>query len=286
MNNDNNKDEFFVTLSSNSGGAYYNSNTLTHFRNQLPETVDLQDKDWEVGLAECILPYNWLHISEEDELIEAERDVQTTATSKEQNITFLRDTTKIESGLYKTPKGFVETLFARLKGLETPIAQQLQTTYNARTHKAQLRVMAETRLVVSRRVMAILDFDENAQTVTKRAADGRFVLSQGTYRTQGCVDLSGGLKTLWVYSDIVEHRIVEEKKVPLLRILTTQDRTSEDYYQHNFDNIHYFPIRQTLFQSIEIDIRDSQGFPVPFEAGQVIVTLHFRHRRRQRRENS
>ena len=43
-----------------------------------------------------------------------------------------------------------------------------------------------------------------------------------------------------------------------------------------YDKPIYVPLQKKNFDSIEIDIRNDIGKPIPFEYGKVIVTLHFR----------
>ena len=38
----------------------------------------------------------------------------------------------------------------------------------------------------------------------------------------------------------------------------------------------YVPVSRKEFNTVEIDIRDDTGRPVPFEFGKVVATLHFR----------
>ena len=92
------------------------------------------------------------------------------------------------------------------------------------------------------------------------------------------VNLNRGFDTIYVYTDVVESRMVGDSIAPLLRALpvggihgaTVSDR---------FTNIHYVPLLYSHFKSIEMDIRDDTGRRVPFEYGRVTVTLHFRRRR-------
>ena len=46
-----------------------------------------------------------------------------------------------------------------------------------------------------------------------------------------------------------------------------------------YDNPHYVNLKQKLVDTIEIDIRDDTGKPIPFVTGRVIVKLHFRRKR-------
>ena len=43
-----------------------------------------------------------------------------------------------------------------------------------------------------------------------------------------------------------------------------------------FDHVQYIPLLSREFGSVETEIRDDTGRPVPFERGKVTVTLHFR----------
>ena len=92
------------------------------------------------------------------------------------------------------------------------------------------------------------------------------------------VNMTRGFDTIYVYTDVVESRIVGDSLAPLVRALpvggihgaTVSDR---------FTNIHYVPLLYSHFKSIEMDIRDDTGRRVPFEYGKVTVTLNFRRRR-------
>jgi len=80
-----------------------------------------------------------------------------------------------------------------------------------------------------------------------------------------------------VYTDIIEPRVVGDTLAPLLR-LVPRGTYGEDSVE-TFKNIEYIPLRTKYFSTIEIDIRDDTGRPIPFERGKVVVTLHFRQRR-------
>lgn len=269
--------DFFVTLSSNASGQYFSQNKLTHFWNKLPETIDLRDGDWEVGLAEFQAPYNWLHIQDDDD---AGRVFVETTVTQGDILTFYNKTFMLEAGRYKSPQAVITALTKQLRGASEFIKRYVRLTYDKQSHKAKFVLQAGATIEMSGRLMGIFGFNEMADNVEK-LINGHYSLKQGIHESQGAMDLFAGLHTLWVYSDIVTHRIVAEELVPLLRILAVEYHTSEDDYKyHAFENIHYLPVRQGLFQSIEIDIRDSQGQAVPFEQGQVIATLHFRKRQR------
>ena len=110
---------------------------------------------------------------------------------------------------------------------------------------------------------------------SKETPDGLY-----TYRkeAENVVHMDQVFDTIYVYTDVVESRIVGDSLALLLRafpisgshVATVSDR---------FTNIHYVPVLYSHFQSIEMDIRNDTGRRVPFEYGRVTVTRNFRRRR-------
>ena len=92
------------------------------------------------------------------------------------------------------------------------------------------------------------------------------------------VNMNRGFDTIYVYTDVVESRIVGDSVAPLLRALPVGGIHGATV-SNRFTNIHYVPLLYSHFKSIEMDIRDDIGRRVPFEYGRVTVTLHFRRRR-------
>ena len=89
------------------------------------------------------------------------------------------------------------------------------------------------------------------------------------------VDMSRGFESLYVYTNVVEPRVVGDSLVPLLRIVPLSG-SQGDTVSKTFQKTQYVPVLCKEFGTIEIDIRDDTGRPVPFERGKVVVTLHFR----------
>ena len=94
-------------------------------------------------------------------------------------------------------------------------------------------------------------------------------------RGYSIVDMSRGFESLYVYSSIVEPRIVGDNIAPLLRILQITGSHGEMVTAH-FDHVQFIPVLNCEFGSVETEIRNDTGRPVPFERGKVTVTLHLR----------
>ena len=91
----------------------------------------------------------------------------------------------------------------------------------------------------------------------KETVDGPY-----SYRKEAdnVVDMDQGFDTIYVYTDVVESRIVGDSLAPLLRSLPVSGSHGATV-SDRFTNIHYVPLLYSHFKSIEI------------------VTLHFRRRR-------
>ena len=64
-------------------------------------------------------------------------------------------------------------------------------------------------------------------------------------------------------------------KAPLLRVVDAA-RNFGDLIHRLYTTPQYVPVSKKEFNTLEIDIRDDTGRPVPFEFGKVVATLHFR----------
>ena len=96
-------------------------------------------------------------------------------------------------------------------------------------------------------------------------------------RTEGAsvVDLKFKAQTLYVYSDIVKHSIVGDKRAPLLRVVAINP-SKGDTQTVSFQPMIYQPVTKSSFKEISMYLRDSTGAPVPFERGAVTAVLAFR----------
>ena len=86
-----------------------------------------------------------------------------------------------------------------------------------------------------------------------------------------------GSKTIYVYCDIVEPQIVGDTNAKLIRSVPVEGKMG-DVITKTLTNIQYVPVQTKSFEDIEIILRDDTGKPVPFERGNVLVTLHFRQK--------
>ncbi|XP_023313451.1 uncharacterized protein LOC111693298 [Trichogramma pretiosum] len=92
-------------------------------------------------------------------------------------------------------------------------------------------------------------------------------------------DLSAALpKMLLIYTDIIEPIFTGDIQAKLLRCVSI----GGEKYRYGFTEISrfsppmYIPLLYNSFQTIEIDIRDQHGQPIPFDCGTLTAILHFK----------
>ena len=145
--------------------------------------------------------------------------------------------------------------------------------YEPVTQKIVAHMKGDTKFALFGDLPDILGFGTgDSRTSIESSARSMFVRGYST------VDLRRGFESLYVYSSIVEPRIVGDKIAPLLRIVPITGRHGE-MVGARFDHVQYMPVLSREFEAVETEIRDDTGRPVPFERGKVTVTLHLRRRR-------
>jgi hypothetical protein len=102
---------------------------------------------------------------------------------------------------------------------------------------------------------------------------GTFLIGKSVGRH--VVDLQFRAQTVYVYSDVVKHSVVGDKRAPLLRVVNINPRLG-DTQTVTFQPLIYQPVSKNSFRQVAVYLRDSTGQPIPFERGAVTVVLAFR----------
>ena len=224
-------------------------NTLTKYITALPQRVRLVGQ-WECGLVEIQYPHSWYNVR---------RDNAWFAVVSGSDHSVIRRG-RIERGFYDRPEKLVGAINKILK--HDGVGQGVTLTYSKITQKVTAQL--DPGVIFSMDMRNILGFDQSFLTETAEA--------------QSVVDMAQGFYSLYVYTNVVEPRVVGDTVVPLLRIVPLTGRHGA-VVSKSFDNVQYVPVLHKEFGTVEVDIRDDAGRSVPFERGKVTVTLHFRRRK-------
>ena len=136
----------------------------------------------------------------------------------------------------------------------------------------------------SRKISVYVEADNVFTLSSDRASVMGFSPRQLTFREERkhkgkvAMDPDRGFNSLYVYSDAAESVPVGDIKAPLLRVADAAGNCG-DLIHRLHTTPQYVAVSKKEFNTLEIDIRDDTGRPVPFEFGKVVVTLHFRRSR-------
>ena len=270
--------DFYMTLPSNASMKTHLDNTLTHYVTELPHRVELVG-EWECGLTEMQYSHTWYNVTENDVWLFLE----------EVDVPDVTRRTKLSCGYYDDPLTLMYHVNNGLYSLRTE-KTRAQMSYSSVTQKMTLHMTENTRFTIPYHssTTSMLGFHKKVVTGTETTATSASSLvpdsrpSDSSYpfhiEAPDVVDMTQGFNTLYVYTDVVESRIVGDTLAPLLRSIPISGRHG-DRVSERFTNVHYIPLLRSNFHSIEVDIRDDMGRRVPFEYGRVTVTLHFRRRK-------
>ena len=253
--------DFYLTLPSNNSMEYYPENTLAQFTSRLPNAINLSG-DWEVGLVEIQYPHNWFNVP----TLKRHRTftVRSTATADE-NGPLVRRSFYIRAGYYPHIYDLLTEIQEKTNETLSDVNNSIRLNYDGITRKISVTFSRPCSLSLPMHIRKIIGLTRGSWDATN---------SNG-----GEVSDLDPVDSLFVYCDVLEHRVVGDSQVPLLRIVPVGGRNGE-LVTRIYENVHYVRLQRKTFQTIEINIRDRAGINVPFEAGTLNVTLHFRQRKR------
>lgn len=248
-------ESFYLTLPSNASSKVYPNNTVAHYFTVLPTRLNLSG-EWEAGLCEIHFPRTWYNIGRLDGVLTVYTDIH---SSEEKGARV-----SIAAGNYSDPRMIVSAIEEVIRKSEK---QHLSLNYDTFLQRISITLKPKTRLAMSDTLRDIFGFMhsvlENIETTEK------------TYTAPLAADTDRGIKGLYVYTDVIQPRVVGDTRVRLLRVVPIQGAQGQ-MVAVNFQNIHYVNVLYKEFDTIEIYITDDTGEIVPFESGKLVVTLHFR----------
>ena len=276
---------------------FYPKNTLQNYKTRVCITEEFAGK-WEVGLVNITYPRMWYNVNKED------------AVCYVQFMNWDTKTATIPIGRYTSMEQLIEALNKALNSTLPATSHQIfQLSYDRLTRKVTYDMInnpnrTTIKLVLpeipgnevssddiintmstsvvgssfSPAVTSILGFED---TKDRKTWSAEFHMQNvGTFTGKHVADLNRGIHSLYVYCDIMEPCPVGDTRVPLLRIVplkeTSNNSTSTMQCTQTFSHVHYHILRHRYITEVEIDIKDSMGRPVPFERGELMVTLHLR----------
>mgnify|MGYP001794346078 FL=1 len=245
---------FYVVLPSNASFKTFKDNKLHTYKVKIPKLPSTEG-DWVVGLTEICYPSCWPNIKDEGTI-------------------YIKWNDSEEIMDYPVPPGFYPNIDKLLKKIidilhlnKSGVGNKLSFIYDEISNRVVTFIAqdAEFKICFSSNVAAPLGLES-----------GKFY-SKGPHLAPYPADIHDGSSTLYVYSDIVQKRLVGDNMLPLLKVIPAEPmQTVPSHKWVRFKNIEYISSVKTHIDTVEINIRRDNGEIIPFESGKVVVTLHFK----------
>lgn len=166
----------------------------------------------------------------------------------------------IPVGHYESGQQVVDALNKSLKPLRVT-AEQLPTS-----QVIAFSIPQDLELIFHEPLSSLLGFMHSQQYCRGPRKYGRYP-----------INLDRGIDALYVYSDVIQTRLVGNVSVPLLSVVPLLGHFGDMVFKEYASPI-YCPLAKHSFSTIEMYIMDSAGREIPFDSGKVTVLLHFRER--------
>ena len=259
---------------------FFPNNTLTNYTTRLHTRLELGEPgSWEAGLAEIHYPHTWKNVFEPrmdperinpelledtDPLYPPHRDDYSISAFPLLN-QYLHDNHPLEPGHYKKVSDVVKIYDRRL-------SQFAKFTWDRSQSRVRIHVHQDKRIILTDALARLWHIEKDLNAFMKDGGK--------TFEGKRVDDVFPDIAHMYVYCDLVNHQLVGDSRVPLLRIVPLTGRAGENVTTV-YENIQYVPVRGGPVQNIEVDIRDDTGRPISFRYGRVVVSLHLRKARSQ-----
>ena len=259
-----------VTLPSDGSHDFYPQNTLSNFTIKLARTLEFNG-EYECALSEIIFPNRLVNVREGHNMVDIHRFTKKWTNS-------LKMRFKIPAGSYDSVSkvvAAVENIIGKSKyggtGSRGRRVNAFTISYNSTTKRVTVTTKFNYAVHFGSDICYLLGFE-----VGKLNAKG-FDSIDGTRTGEYYASKTGGLNTLYIYTDIIKEQIVGGIHSPLLRVINLgQKENNEESTSMTMDRLFYCAMKRTNIDNINIQLRDDMGHLVHFEFGKVVVVLEFR----------
>ena len=290
-------DEFYITLPSNVKNDFYD-NTIANFKTKLATNLKLDDK-WCVGVASISYTNSWN--------VKAEIAVFNFSYWHIGNHQILDNSYNLDLSDYHTVEEVINEMNKRIKVYEnsTELGDRKKLPrflLNKLTNRVEIKPTFYKNSMIfptmSENLCKVLGFDKRAMDNYKSEKQEQYrhdweslTISQQfhaivdyhtkkpneadySYVAEAPYNMLPTFSTIYLYCDLVKHNFVGDSFSQLMRIVEVPPKSKfRDQIYFNYTNIHYMPLQQTEFNTIEIHLKDDLGQTVPFLL--VELSLHY-----------
>lgn len=256
--------------------SVYPDNTMSSYTIKLDPPIDLQGS-YEVGLCEISYPRSWLNVKKGEMWLKVGRFPTDDGTLAE-----VEEKTAMKQKAVTLPPGHYDSVSHLISVLnhDTPKDLRPKRPPPIPMPKAHWKNMFFYRKEVGK-VLITLDSDVVLQMSAPLAAVLGFDYQFYHGGIHGYADHVAGvnrnMNSLYVYLSIVEDRVVGDTRAPLLRMVPLAGSRGDVVFQ-TYHDVHYLPLKFNSFDRVTVNIRNGVGDLIPFERGEVILTVQLRRR--------
>ncbi len=233
-----------MSLPSNSSLNYFPNNTAANFKVKIPYLPD-SNAMYECALTEIMFPNRFKNVRE-----------------KSNEIRVIDDSENVTE--YKIEPYYYSTIGSLIKKIKEVLPSDVSITFDSVEERTRVRVTNGYSVQFGSDIARLLGFPSNKRIKSKNKVSPYHATP------------SGGLSTVYVYTDIIKPQIVGETTTPLLRIVNWNHSTKEENTALTFEQLYFSPLKNSHFDTINILLMDDTGREIAFEYGKVVVVLEFR----------
>ena len=238
---------------------FYPEKRTSSFKTRLIDPIRLDSSAWEVAVTEIQYPVSWINVrSNQNRIRFWLSKLPTEAEYKKVEF-------DVTPGAYLNVQQLnAELQRARDEWSDTHAAARFSVTQDEESRRSIITCKNVKIEFTGKDISRVLGFEDEGDTAWEERMESPNV-------AQFLQDFSA----LYCYSDIVDFQYVGDTRAQLLRIVPVTGRTGQVVY-HHFDSPLYVKVVRSVFQTIEIEIRQDSGGLVEFSYGKVVLVLHFR----------
>ncbi len=257
-----------VTLPSDGSHNFYPQNTLSNYTTKLPKAFEFVG-EYECALSEIIFPNRLVNVREGFNNIETYR-----FTKKADRFQKHYKKWSIPSGSYDSIEKLISIMqHLILRRYTIRNINGITISYDAETKRVTVETKFNYAIRFGSDISILLGFE-----VGKLSSRGLDMI-EGKRTGEFYASKSGGLNTMYVYTDIIKEQIVGGIYAPLLKVINLEQKhNNEDTTSLTLDRLFYCNVKRSHFDNINIQLRDDTGELVHFEFGKVIIVLEFRRK--------
>lgn len=271
-------DNFSITVPSNDESV--EDNTIGSFEISLPSRISLVG-NWEVGVQGISYTKSWFNVTKDSKVKIVKDDGATCVSPKE-----------IKAGYYPSEESIIRAITYCLDGMYSYFRKKdtvLPTIeFNQITRRVHVtngkNANSILYLELAEELSEILglkyDYEREFYDVIEATPDEvkiQQIRIKGMANSFRHYDLSAGVRSIFLYSNIVSNSIVGSRLTSLLKVVPIPSHTKfGDQVNIDFNPIEYQRLNTNSLQDIAISLFDDTGNQIPFKFGRTIVKLHFK----------